>query len=66
MVILKMIKKSIDWDEDPGPIMEKRVFMNDKMQYYVRRYQPVIENGELIKKNIPSMNFHPEGGEDED
>jgi hypothetical protein len=38
MVILKMIKCEIDWDEENGPLMEKRVTMNEKMQYYVRRY----------------------------
>lgn len=50
------------WDEDPGPLMEKRVIMNEKMQYYIRRYQAVIENADLInlKKNLCQMNFHPE------
>lgn len=62
MIILKMIKKKVMWDEDPGPLMEKRVIMNEKMQYYIRRYQAVIENADLInlKKNLCQMNFHPE------
>jgi hypothetical protein len=33
-----MIKEEIDWDEELGPLMEKRLTMNEKMQYYVRRY----------------------------
>ena len=41
----------------PGPLMEKRVFMNDKMQYYVKRYVQVREQSDLqvLQKKV---NFH--------
>jgi hypothetical protein len=37
MVITKMMKRMLDRSE-PGPLMEKRVFMNEKFQYYIKRY----------------------------
>ena len=37
MIIMKMMKRKLDRAE-PGPLMEKRVFINEKLQYYIKRY----------------------------
>ena len=39
--------------------MEKRVFINEKLQYYIKRYQQVREQPDLctLQKKV---NFHPE------
>jgi hypothetical protein len=45
--------------------MEKRVFMNDKLQYYIKRYLQVKEQPDLqtLQKRV---NFHPEEVLDDD
>ena len=54
-----MRRKPLDMSETPGPLMEKRVFMNEKMQYYIKRYQQVREQPEFFVMQ-KKVNFHPE------
>ena len=58
------MKRKLDRAE-PGPLMEKRVFMNEKLQYYIKRYLQVKEQPDLqtFQKRV---NFHPEEMHDDD
>lgn len=55
---MKMMRRKLD-REEPGPLMEKRVFINEKLQYYIKRYQQVREQPDMatLQKKV---NFHPE------
>lgn len=64
MIIMKMMRRKLDLTE-PGPLMEKRVFINEKLQYYIKRYQQVREQPEIISIS-KKMNFHPEEAAEDD
>lgn len=55
--LLKLMKKRIDRDF-PGPLMEKKVFQNEAIMYYSKRYCPCKEKrGPGVTSQL--MNFHP-------